>query len=114
MVNAFEVVARAAHKQVAKAAEVGTVSHFLGEDGKDVAFTAYVCDCDCAVQDPFTCCIFTIFNVLVLVAFCGHIVSPLDTHVVIVVERCGRVGIMYGVAEFGQAKDHVSGVDCEA
>ncbi len=40
--------------------------------------------------------------------------APLDTHIVIVVERCGRVGIMNGVAEFGQAGDHVSDVDREA
>ncbi len=32
VVNAFEKVARAAHKQVTKTAEVGAVLHFLGED----------------------------------------------------------------------------------
>jgi hypothetical protein len=47
-------------------------------------------------------------------AFGRHIVAPLDTRTVIVVERCGRVGVVDGVAEFGQAIDHVSGVDCEA
>ncbi len=52
------------------------------------------------------------FNVLV--PFGGHIVAPHDTHIVIVVERCGRVGIMDGVAEFGQAGDHVSDVGHEA
>ncbi len=49
-----------------------------------------------------------------LVAFGGHIVAQLDTRLVAVVERCGRVGIMDGVAEFRQTGDHVSGVDCEA
>ncbi len=44
MVNAFEVVPRAAHKQVAKVAEVGAILHFLGEDVGDNAFTAYVRD----------------------------------------------------------------------
>ncbi len=44
MVNAFEVVARLAHKQDAMAAEVGAVLHFLGGDVRDVAFTAYVHD----------------------------------------------------------------------
>ncbi len=42
--DAFEVVPRAAHKQVAKAAEVDAVLRFLGEDVGDVAFTAYVRD----------------------------------------------------------------------
>jgi hypothetical protein len=41
-------------------------------------------------------------------------VAPLDTRVVIIVERCGRVGIMDGVAEFGQAIDHVSDAYREA
>jgi hypothetical protein len=112
VVDAFEVVARAAHKQVAKAAEVGAVLHFLGKDVGDVAFTAYVHDCDCAVSNPFMCRVFKIFNVLV--AFGGHIVALLDTCVIIIVERCWRVGIVYGVAKFEQAGDHVSGVDHEA
>ncbi len=44
MVNAFEVVARLAHKQDAMVAKVGAVLHFLGGDVQDVAFTTYVGD----------------------------------------------------------------------
>ncbi len=42
--NSFEVVAEATHEPVAKAAEVGAISHFLGEYVRDVAFTADVGD----------------------------------------------------------------------
>ncbi len=63
------------------------------------------------IRDPFTGCVFLIFNVSV--AFGGHVVAPLDTCVIIVVERCGRVSVVDGVAEVGQAGDHVSGVDRE-
>jgi hypothetical protein len=91
--------------------EVGAVSLFLGEDVGDIALTTYVHDCDCAIRDPFRCRVFRFFNVLV--AFSGHIVAPHDTRVIILVERCGRIRIVDGVAGFGQAGDHVIGVDCE-
>ena len=40
--NAFEVVAGATHEIVSEAAEIGAVSHFLGEDVGDVVFSTDV------------------------------------------------------------------------
>ncbi len=112
MMNAFEVVTGAAHECIAKAAEVGTVSHFLGENIRGVALSADMSDGDCAVGDPFPCGVFTILDVAV--AFCRHVVAPLDAGIVVIVERSKRIGIMDGVAEVRETGDHISDVESEA
>ncbi len=65
MMNAFEVVAGAAHECIPKAVEVGAVSHFLGENIRDVALSADMSDGDCAVGDPFPCGVLAILDVVV-------------------------------------------------
>ena len=111
MMNAFEVVAGAAHECIAKAAEVGAVLHFFGENIRDVALSADVSDGDCAVGDPFPCGVLAILNVVV--AFCCHVVAPLDAGIVVIVERSRRLGVMDGVAEVQETGDHISDVDSE-
>jgi hypothetical protein len=112
MMNAFEVVAGAAHECVAKAAEVGAVSHFLGENIRDVALSADMSDGDYAVDNPFPCGVLAILNVAV--AFCHHVVAPLHAGIVVIVERSRRVGVMDGVAKVQETGDHISDVDSEA
>jgi hypothetical protein len=111
MVDAFEVVTGAAHECVAKTAEVGTVLHFLGENIRDVALSADVSDGDCAVGNPFPCGVLAILDVAV--AFCCHVVAPLDAGIVVIVERSRRLDVMDGVAEVRETGDHISGVDSE-
>ena len=43
----------------------------------------------------------------------GHVMAPLDTGIVVVVERGGGLTVVDGVAEVGEAGDHVSCVDSE-
>ena len=112
MVDAFEVVARAAHECIAKEAEVGAVLHFLGENIRDVELSADVSDGDCAIGNPFSCGNLVILDVTV--AFCCHVVAPLDTGIVVIVERRRRLGVMDGVAEVRETGDHICGVDSEA
>jgi hypothetical protein len=112
MMNAFEVVAGAAHECVAKAVKVGAVLHFLGENFRDVALSADVSDGDCAISDPFPCGVLAILDVAV--AFCCHVVIPLDAGIVVIVERSRRLGVMDGVAEVRETGDHISDVDSEA
>ena len=43
----------------------------------------------------------------------GHVMAPLDTGIVVVVERGGGLTVVDGVAEVGEAGDHISCVDSE-
>jgi hypothetical protein len=112
MMNAFEVVTGAAHECITKAAEVDTVLHFLCENIRDVAFSADVSDRDCEVGNPFPCGVLGILNVAV--AFCHHVVAPLDAGIIVIVERSRRLGVMDGVAKVRETGDHISDVDREA
>ena len=112
MMNAFEVVTGVAHECIAKAVEVGAVSHFLGENIRDVALSADVSDGDCAIGNPFLCGVLAILDVAV--AFCCHVVAPLDAGIFVIVERSRRLGVMDGVAKVRETGDHISGVDSEA
>jgi hypothetical protein len=99
--NALEVVARTAHKRIAEAAEISAVSHFLGEDVGYVAFPADMGNGDGAVGNPLTCRIFPVFDVAI--AFGGHVVTPFDTCIVVVVEGSGRVTVGDRVAKVRKA-----------
>ena len=110
--NALKVVTGPAHKRVTEATEISAVPHLLGEDVGDVAFPADVRNGDGAVGDPFACRIFFVLDVTI--AFGGHIVTPLDAGVVVVVERCRKFAVRDGVTEVGEARNHVSCVHCEA
>ncbi len=110
--DAPEVVARPAHKRIAETAEISAVLHFLCEDVGYVAFPADVGNGDGAVGDPFTCRILLVLNVTI--AFGGHIVTPFNACIVIVIEGSGRLTVGDGVAEVGKTRNHVAGVDREA
>jgi hypothetical protein len=112
MMNTFEVVTGAAHECITDAAEVGAVMYFLGENIRDNALSADVSDGDCAVSNPFPCGVLTILDVAV--AFCCHVVAPLDAGIVVIVERSGRLSVMDGVAKVRETRDLISGVDSEA
>jgi hypothetical protein len=111
MMNPFEVVAGAAHESVVKAAEVGTVSHFLGKNIRDVALSADMSDRDCAVGDPFPCGVLAIPDVVV--AFRCHVVAPLDAGIFVIVERSRRLGVMDRVAKVRETGDYISDVDSD-
>ncbi len=98
--DSFKVVAGTAHEGVAEATEIRAVAHFFGEDVGDVEFSADMRDRDGAVGDPFACRIFSVFDVTI--PFGGHVVTPFDASIVVVVERCGRFTVRYRVAEIGK------------
>jgi hypothetical protein len=68
-------------------------------------------DGDCAIRDPLHVLFFqfSMCRSPLVVMLWHHL-----THASLLIERCGRVGVVDGVAKVGQAGDHVSGVDCEA
>ncbi len=93
--NALKVVTGTAHEGVAEAAKICAVAHFFSEDVGDVEFSADMRDGDGAVGDPFAYRIFSVLDVTIL--FGGHIVTPFDASVIVVVESCGRIAVRYGV-----------------
>ncbi len=44
----------------------------------------------------------------------GHVMAPLNAGIIVVVERGGGLTVVDGVAEVGEAGDHVSCVDGES
>ena len=61
--------------------------HLFSENVGDVGFSRDVLNGKCAVSNPFSSCIFTILDVAI--AFGGHVVTPLDTRVVVIVQDGG-------------------------
>ncbi len=57
------------------------------------------------------CGVLLVFDVAITLG--GHVMAPLDTDIVVVVERGGGLTVVDGVAEVGEAGDHVSCVDSE-
>ena len=103
--NPFEVAARATHERVTM--EIGAVVHLLSENIRNVAFSADVGDRNSAIGDPLPGGVFFVFDVAI--AFGCHVVAPLGAGIIVVVERGG----VDGVAEVGEAGDHISCVDGE-
>ncbi len=77
------VITLAAHERVAKVAEIFAIMHFLCENIHDICLSVDMRDGESAIGNPFTNRVFAILNVLI--AFCGHVMTPLYTGVVIVV-----------------------------
>jgi hypothetical protein len=99
--NALEVVARTAHKRITEATIISAVPHFLCEDVGYVAFPADMGNGDGAVGNPLTRRIFPVFDVPI--AFGGHVVTPFDTCIVVVVEGSGRWTVGDGVVKVRKA-----------
>jgi hypothetical protein len=57
------------------------------------------------------CGVLLVFDVAVTLG--GHGMAPLDAGIIVVVERGGEPTVVDGVAEVGEARDHVSCVDSE-
>ncbi len=93
-------------------AESSAVPHFLREDVGYVAFPADMGNRDGAIGNPFTCRILLVLNVTI--AFGGHVVTPFDTCIIIVIEGSGALTVGDGVAEVGKTRNHVADVDREA
>ena len=83
-----------------EATEIRAVAHFFGKDVGEVEFSADMRDGDGAVGDSFVFRIFSVFDVTI--PFGGHVVTPFDASIVVVVERCGRFTVRYRVAEIGK------------
>jgi hypothetical protein len=66
--------------------------HFLSENIGNVGFAADMLDGDCAISNPLLSGILTILNVAI--AFGGHIVTPFDTGIVVVVQDGGMGGMV--------------------
>ncbi len=84
------------HERVSKAAGTGTVFHFLGEDIGGVDFPRNMDDIQSFVLYPFLNGIFMKLNVTS--HFWGHNVQPLDTSIVVIVQKCGKRETFNGVA----------------
>ncbi len=95
--DTFEEVTRPAHEGVAKVVKVGTVTHFFCENIGNIASSINVGDQDSAIGNPFVGGVLPILNVTI--AFCRHVVTPLDAGVVVIIERGRRLAITNGVAE---------------
>jgi hypothetical protein len=93
--NAPKVGAGTAHEGVAEATEIGAVTHFLVKYIGDIVFTTDVGDGNGAIGDPFACGIFSVLNVTIPLG--GHVVTPFDASVIVIVERCRRVAIRDGL-----------------
>ena len=86
--------------------------HFFGENVRRVAFAANVRDSDGTVFYPLASCIFSKFDVPI--AFCGQIVAPLYTCIVVIVKWGSRICIVNRVTEGLEVKDHISQINGEA
>jgi hypothetical protein len=71
--------------------EICPVVYLFSENGGNAGFSQDMLNGNCAVSNPFLSCIFTILDVAI--AFGGHIVTPLDTRVVVIVQDRGMGGI---------------------
>ncbi len=63
--------------------EICTIAHFFGENVGNICFPTDLQEGECAVSNPLPNSIFMLFNVVI--AFGHHIVTPISTHLVIVV-----------------------------
>jgi hypothetical protein len=90
----MEKVAAVAHEGVAKTAKVFSIAHFLSENFSNVGFIADMFDGNCAISNPLASGILTILNVAN--AFGGHIVTPFDTGVIVVIQDVGWVASLIG------------------
>ena len=95
-----------------KTSEVGTVAHFFGENVRRVAFAANVRYSDGIVFYPLASCIFSKFDTLI--GFCGQIVAPLHTCIVVIVKWGSRICIANRVTEGLEVKDHIFQINGEA
>ncbi len=86
-----------AHKGILETTKISCIPHFLREDVGDVGFAADMRNCKSTIGDPFPNKVLPIFNVTI--AFGSHVMTPFDTGIVIVVQRCRRIGIADRVAK---------------
>ncbi len=81
-----------------KLSEIG----FFGEYVGNVGFSTNILDCNSIIGDPFTSCILGIFNVVISCG--GHIVTPFDTRIIVIVENSGICDIVDWIPQGGEIK----------
>jgi hypothetical protein len=81
----------------------------FGEYVSNVGFSANMLDRNSTIGNPFTSCILAIFNVVI--SFGGHIVTPLDSCIIVVVESSGIGGGADRLPKGGEMGCHIVGID---
>ncbi len=92
-----------------KMMEIFPVLHLFSENVGNVGFAGDVLNSNHAASNPFLSCIFTIFDVAIV--FGGHVVTPLDTCIIVIVQDGGTGGIGDWITQQGEIFDHVTSVD---
>ncbi len=108
-----EINAGAAHQGITKPTKIGTIVHFFGEYVDDVGFSANIFDRISTISNPFAICVLAIFNVAI--SFGGHIKTPLDTRIIVVVENSEIGSIVDRIHQGGEMGYHMwaSTVKCK-
>ncbi len=66
-------------------------------------------DCNSTIGNPFANCVLAIFNVEN--SFGGHIVTPIDTCSIVIVENSEIGGIVDRIPQGGEMGYHITGID---
>jgi hypothetical protein len=78
-------------------AEICTIAHYLCENIRDICLIIDMQDGESAIGDPFTNCVLMVLDVSI--AFCGHVMTPLYTGVIILDQRLGPVSVAKRIAK---------------
>ena len=87
------------HKGVSDASEVRAITHFLSEDVCRIDFARNMLNLESLVLHSFTIGVHTKFDVTSSLR--GHVVQPLHTRVIVVVQESGRVEVRNNITSVG-------------
>jgi hypothetical protein len=72
------------HEGIPKAAEICTITHFLGEDTRRIAFATDMFDKTCSVFHPITRGVLSVLNMAI--TFCREIMTSIYACFIVVVQ----------------------------
>ena len=111
IVYSFEECRCPRHEGIPKAAEICTITHFLGEDIRRISSATNVLNGYCFVCYPFTCSVLFVLDMAI--TFCCEIMTPVYACFVVVVQSRRLVRIGYGVTKKREMKNSVTYIDGE-